>query len=60
MDDTLKELFEACRTGDLNRVKRLVTPDNINAQDTLGRKSTPLHFSAGKLVTGSSNAMIYG
>lgn len=47
MDDTPKELFEACRNGDLNKIKRLVTPENINAQDLLGRKSTPLHFSSG-------------
>lgn len=47
MDEKLKELFEACRNGDLNRVKRLMTSDRVNAQDTLGRKSTPLHFSAG-------------
>lgn len=50
MDETLKELFEACRHGDLNRVKRLVTPENINAQDILGRRSTPLHFSSGQLL----------
>ncbi|CAF0734042.1 unnamed protein product [Rotaria sordida] len=47
MDETLKELFEACRNGDLTKVKKLLTPDNINAQDILGRKSTPLHFSSG-------------
>jgi tankyrase len=44
----LKELFEACRNGDLIKVKKLITPENINAQDQLGRKSTPLHFSSGK------------
>ena len=48
MDETLKELFEVCRSGDLTKVKRLITTDNINAQDILGRKSTPLHFSSGK------------
>ncbi len=48
MNETLKELFEACRNGDLAKVKKLITPDNINAQDILGRKSTPLHFSSGK------------
>ncbi|CAF1408733.1 unnamed protein product [Rotaria sp. Silwood1] len=47
MDDTLKELFEACRNGDLVKVKKIITPENINAQDILGRKSTPLHFSSG-------------
>ncbi|CAF2178024.1 unnamed protein product [Rotaria magnacalcarata] len=47
MDELLKELFEACRNGDLIKVKKLITPENINAQDILGRKSTPLHFSSG-------------
>jgi tankyrase len=48
MNEILKELFEACRNGDLTKVKKLITPENINAQDILGRKSTPLHFSSGK------------
>ena len=48
MDEVLKELFEACRNGNLVTVRRLITPENINAQDILGRKSTPLHFSSGK------------
>ncbi|UJR37371.1 hypothetical protein I4U23_030079 [Adineta vaga] len=47
MDETLKELFEACRNGDLIKVKSLITSENLNAQDILGRKSTPLHFSSG-------------
>lgn len=47
--DPLRELFEACKTGDLARVKALVTPKTVNARDTAGRKSTPLHFAAGKL-----------
>ncbi|XP_008207481.1 poly [ADP-ribose] polymerase tankyrase isoform X1 [Nasonia vitripennis] len=45
--DPLRELFEACKTGDLARVKKLVTPKTVNARDTAGRKSTPLHFAAG-------------
>ncbi|KAF4106883.1 poly [ADP-ribose] polymerase tankyrase-2 isoform X2 [Onychostoma macrolepis] len=42
-----RELFEACRSGDLERVKKLVCPVNVNSRDTAGRKSTPLHFAAG-------------
>uniref|UniRef100_A0A8C1T6S4 Poly [ADP-ribose] polymerase n=1 Tax=Cyprinus carpio TaxID=7962 RepID=A0A8C1T6S4_CYPCA len=42
-----RELFEACRSGDLERVKKLVCPENVNSRDTAGRKSTPLHFAAG-------------
>ncbi|XP_049764090.1 poly [ADP-ribose] polymerase tankyrase isoform X3 [Schistocerca cancellata] len=45
--DPLRELFEACKTGDIVRVKKLVTPQTVNAHDTAGRKSTPLHFAAG-------------
>uniref|UniRef100_A0A8C8D3C5 Poly [ADP-ribose] polymerase n=1 Tax=Oncorhynchus tshawytscha TaxID=74940 RepID=A0A8C8D3C5_ONCTS len=41
------ELFEACRNGDVSRVKRLVDTVNVNAKDMAGRKSTPLHFAAG-------------
>lgn len=43
-----RELFEACRNGDVERVKRLVRPENVNGRDTAGRKSSPLHFAAGK------------
>ncbi|CAG0880158.1 unnamed protein product [Darwinula stevensoni] len=46
-NDPLRELFEACRNGDLLKVKKLVTPHNVNARDTAGRKSSPLHFAAG-------------
>ena len=42
-----RELFEACRNGDLNKVKKLVSAQNVNAKDTAGRKSSPLHFAAG-------------
>ncbi|XP_067858576.1 poly [ADP-ribose] polymerase tankyrase-2 isoform X4 [Heptranchias perlo] len=45
--DPARELFEGCRNGDVARVKRLVRADNVNARDTAGRKSTPLHFAAG-------------
>lgn len=45
--DPLRELFEACKTGDAAKVKKLITPQTVNARDTAGRKSTPLHFAAG-------------
>jgi tankyrase len=46
-----RELFEACRNGDVNKVRRLVSANaNVNARDTAGRKSSPLHFAAGKVV----------
>jgi tankyrase len=47
-NDPLRDLFEACKTGDIDKVKKLITPQTANARDTAGRKSTPLHFSAGK------------
>lgn len=45
--DPLRELFEACKVGDIARVRKLITPNTVNARDTAGRKSTPLHFAAG-------------
>ncbi|XP_067936599.1 poly [ADP-ribose] polymerase tankyrase-1-like isoform X2 [Watersipora subatra] len=45
--DSGRELFEACRSGDLSKVKTLVNAINVNSRDTAGRKSTPLHFAAG-------------
>uniref|UniRef100_A0A8P4K2F7 Poly [ADP-ribose] polymerase n=1 Tax=Dicentrarchus labrax TaxID=13489 RepID=A0A8P4K2F7_DICLA len=42
-----RKLFEACRSGDLERVRKLVSAENVNSRDTAGRKSTPLHFAAG-------------
>lgn len=47
-NDPLRELFEACKTGDIAKVKKLITPQTVNARDTAGRKSTPLHFAAGE------------
>lgn len=50
VSDPHRELFDACRAGDLVRVKRLVTSHTVNARDTAGRKSTPLHFAAGESI----------
>ncbi|KAJ8952905.1 hypothetical protein NQ318_006522 [Aromia moschata] len=38
--DPLRELFEACKVGDIARVRKLITPTTVNARDTAGRKST--------------------
>ena len=46
-NDPLRELFEACKCGDLTKVRSMVDSSNVNARDTAGRRSTPLHFSAG-------------
>jgi tankyrase len=40
-------LLEAAKKGDLARVQKLLTPENINCRDTEGRHSTPLHLAAG-------------
>lgn len=40
-------LLDAAKKGNLARVQRLVTQDNINCRDAQGRNSTPLHL-AGK------------
>ena len=45
-----RELFEACRNGDIHKVTKLVNPNNVNSKDTAGRKSSPLHFAAGKIA----------
>lgn len=45
-----QELFEACKTGDLAKVKKLINPKTVNARDLSGRRSTALHFSAGKFI----------
>ena len=47
-NDSGRELFEACRTGDVTRVRYLIQNGwDVNMRDTAGRKSTPLHFAAG-------------
>ena len=46
-----RELFEACRNGDVTKVRRIVNANsNVNLRDTAGRKSSPLHFAAGKIT----------
>uniref|UniRef100_A0A182PQV5 Poly [ADP-ribose] polymerase n=1 Tax=Anopheles epiroticus TaxID=199890 RepID=A0A182PQV5_9DIPT len=40
-------LLDAAKKGNLARVQRLVSPDNINCRDAQGRNSTPLHLAAG-------------
>ncbi|KAG8281330.1 Poly [ADP-ribose] polymerase tankyrase-2 [Homalodisca vitripennis] len=40
-------LLDAAKKGNLARVQRLLTVDNINCRDTQGRNSTPLHLAAG-------------
>ena len=42
-------LLDAAKKGNLSRVLKLVTPENINCRDSQGRNSTPLHL-AGKLI----------
>lgn len=44
-------LLEAAKKGNLARVQKLATDENINCRDTQGRNSTPLHL-AGKLCIG--------
>lgn len=58
-NDPLRELFEACKTGDITKVKKLITPQTVNARDTAGRKSTPLHFAAGKLLVGTLLSRVF-
>jgi len=38
-------LLEAAKKGNLIRVQKLATSENINCRDTQGRNSTPLHLA---------------
>lgn len=40
-------LLDAAKKGNLARVQRLITNENINCRDAQGRNSTPLHLAAG-------------
>uniref|UniRef100_A0AAY4D309 Poly [ADP-ribose] polymerase n=1 Tax=Denticeps clupeoides TaxID=299321 RepID=A0AAY4D309_9TELE len=39
--------LEAAKAGDLDALKQLCSPQNVNCRDLEGRHSTPLHFAAG-------------
>ncbi len=52
-------LFEACKHGDLELIKKLLTPDKVNMRDVVGRKSTPLHFAAGKSPKSGENHVMF-
>lgn len=54
-NEPIRELFEACKTGDLTKVKKFINPGTVNARDLNGRKSTALHFSAGKFFVVEKN-----
>ena len=38
-------LLDAAKKGDLDRVRKLTTSENINCKDEHGRNSTPLHLA---------------
>ncbi|XP_028966676.1 poly [ADP-ribose] polymerase tankyrase-1 [Galendromus occidentalis] len=40
-------LLDASKRGDVVRLAKLISSDNINCRDTQGRNSTPLHLAAG-------------
>ena len=40
-------LLDASKKGCLERVKKLLTKENVNCRDVQGRNSTPLHLAAG-------------
>ena len=46
--ESVSPRFEACKTGNVEVVRQLASPENVNSRDLTGRKSTPLHFAAGK------------
>lgn len=38
-------LLDAAKKGNVSRVQRLISSDNINCRDAQGRNSTPLHLA---------------
>lgn len=40
-------ILEAAKRGELSRLVKLLTPENVNCRDAQGRNSTPLHLAAG-------------
>lgn len=40
-------LLDATKCGNLQRVMRLLTPENVNCKDTKSRNSTALHLASG-------------
>lgn len=38
-------LLDAAKKGNLDRVKKLLTSENVNCRDKQGRNSTPLHLA---------------
>lgn len=44
---TQNEIFDACKNGNLMKLKRLINSNNVNVRDTGGGRSSSLHFAAG-------------
>lgn len=40
-------ILDAAKKGELVRLMRLVSNENVNCRDTQGRNSTPLHLASG-------------
>lgn len=38
-------VLEAAKRGNLDKIRKLLTPENVNCRDTAGRNSTPLHLA---------------
>ncbi len=45
--DCERNLFDACKNGDILAVKSIADSSNVLTTDGAGRRSTPLHFAAG-------------
>ena len=43
-------LLDACKKGNLGRVKKLLKAENVNCQDAHGRYSSPLHLAGKNFV----------
>ncbi|CAF3884191.1 unnamed protein product, partial [Adineta steineri] len=40
-------ILDLAKKGNLERLRKLITSENVNCRDPLGRNSTPLHLAAG-------------
>lgn len=46
-------ILELAKKGNLERLRKLITPENVNCRDPQGRNSTPLHLAGNSLSLSS-------
>jgi tankyrase len=43
-------VLEAAKRGSIDKIRKLITPANINCRDSQGRNSTPLHLAGERCI----------